>query len=63
MVCRNPTYVIKYVIQMVKDKYVFEIRYGKVWYGLKHVVVKVYGTGDDSMKKFGICVGIVEVES
>ncbi|XP_073053514.1 uncharacterized protein [Primulina eburnea] len=46
----DPSYEIKYVIQLVKDRYNYQISYGKAWYSLKRAVENVYGTWESSVR-------------
>ncbi|XP_075473334.1 uncharacterized protein LOC142504342 [Primulina tabacum] len=46
----DPSCEIKYVIQLVKDRYNYQISYGKAWYSLKREVENVYGTWESSVR-------------
>lgn len=48
----DPACEIKYVIQLVKDRYNYQISYGKEWYSLKRAVENVYGTWESSVRLF-----------
>ncbi|KZV16393.1 hypothetical protein F511_35790 [Dorcoceras hygrometricum] len=45
----DPAYEIKYVRENIKEKYGYDISYGKAWKGLKRAVEIVYGTWESSV--------------
>ncbi|XP_073036545.1 uncharacterized protein [Primulina eburnea] len=46
----DPSCEIKFVQQLIKDKYGYEISYAKAWYSLKRAVENVYGTWESSVR-------------
>lgn len=50
IVCCDPAHEIKYMIESVKDRYVYEISYHKAWQSLKRAVERVYGTWESSVR-------------
>ncbi|XP_073312510.1 uncharacterized protein [Primulina huaijiensis] len=50
VVCCDPAYEIKYIIENVKDKYGYQISYTKAWRSLKRAMEIAYGTWESSVQ-------------
>ncbi|XP_073317218.1 uncharacterized protein [Primulina huaijiensis] len=47
----DPSYEIKYVMQLIKDKFGYNISYHKAWHSLRRSVENVYGTWESSVRR------------